>query len=377
MSHRLAFSRAARGCAPALALLVILVLIPAARATAADLPRAKPRVIVTTDINILHGDPDDRQSWVHVLWNLDQLDLRVITADRSVEGPEIGALRACHLAVDAYARDFNDPTVHLRELGYPSPEEIRSRIKPGDLTGLQAIIDEARRDDPRPLYVLVWGHMIVLEHALYLAPDIAPRLRVISIATWNNLNRPNPRYGPNSAGRDDIFRDSRYRGLWWLEIETIRPMFAGLVYPERQGVAERPGETQRVPIGGEPFEFLNTLSHFGALGRHMVEVADGNPWARYFRAGDTPSVLYLLDPAGSPDDPSVPSWAGRFERPFPEKRPNHWTDASDGQLDHAHPERTADREADVAKRRFDEVLARRPAMYRAFLDKLERIYGPR
>jgi len=39
---------------------------------------AKPRVFVFTDINIDKGDPDDRQSLVHLLWYADELQIEGI-----------------------------------------------------------------------------------------------------------------------------------------------------------------------------------------------------------------------------------------------------------------------------------------------------------
>ena len=41
----------------------------------------KPRVIITTDINNAGGDPDDKQSLVHVLWYADELDIVSIIPD--------------------------------------------------------------------------------------------------------------------------------------------------------------------------------------------------------------------------------------------------------------------------------------------------------
>lgn len=339
--------------------------------SAAPAAKVRPRVVITTDINILHGDPDDRQSLVHLLFYLDELDVKVIVADRSVERRDNGALRACHLAVDAYAKDYHDPNVKLRARGFPAPELVRSWIKPGDLTGLQAIIDEARRDDPRPLYVLVWGHMLVLEHALYLAPDIVPKLRVLSIGTWSNPHAPRGRPGANSAGRDDLYRDFNYRGMWWIENSA---MFAGMFHGLEFAPGGGAGETQRIPVGGPPFDFLKEIAKFGALGRHLVEVTEGNRWAEYFRAGDTPTVLYLLDPAHDPDNPAQPGWAGVFERPFPDQRPNHWIDASFGLLDHERPEKTQANAAEARRKQVEAFLAVRPKVYDAFLAKLRSLY---
>ena len=62
----------------------------------------RPRVFVFTDINIDSGDPDDRQSLIHLLWYANQLDIQGIVPDRwDARGWE-----ACQLAVAAYEKDF-------------------------------------------------------------------------------------------------------------------------------------------------------------------------------------------------------------------------------------------------------------------------------
>jgi len=75
---------------------------------------SKPRVFIFTDINIDAGDPDDRQSLIHLLWYANELEIEGIVPGRwQAKGQE-----ACQLAVEAYAKDYN---YTLKKKGYPKP----------------------------------------------------------------------------------------------------------------------------------------------------------------------------------------------------------------------------------------------------------------
>lgn len=128
--------------------------------------------------------------------------------------------------------------------------------------------------------------------------------------------------------------------------------------------------------GDEPQEMFHKLSAYGALGQHMIDVTEDEPWARYFRVGDTPSVLYVIDPRRNLDDPTQSSWAGQFSRPLPDERPNYFTDRSGPvEWNYADPCATwHNHEAmfDYAKGTLEKE---RPAMYGGLLRKLDRVYG--
>jgi hypothetical protein len=53
--------------------------------------------------------------------------------------------------------------------------------------GSDWIVRSARRDDPRPLWLLVWGGIDDLAQALHDAPDILPKLRVYFIGGPNKM----------------------------------------------------------------------------------------------------------------------------------------------------------------------------------------------
>jgi hypothetical protein len=225
-----------------------------------------PRVFVFTDINIDQGDPDDRQSLVHLLWYADELRIEVI---------------GTHLLL------------------------------------------EADRD--------------------YLP------------ANWARTERPCEQPNWNGAGRNAIYNDPRFRDIWWGEMNWT---YAGMF------------------TGEEPTELFEQLGEFGALGQHIHQVVANQPWARYFRVGDTPSVLYVIDADHDRDDPTDSSWAGQFVRPFPESRPHYYTDHADAiDWNDADPCSTWERHIEVRDHAKGTLEKRRPERYAALLKKLTELYS--
>jgi hypothetical protein len=139
------------------------------------------------------------------------------------------------------------------------------------------------------LYVLVWGGIEDLAQALHDAPDILPKLRVYWIG------------GPNKKWSPDAYQYivDHHPELWIIEANaTYRGWFVG-------------GE-QSGPWGNEAFVSQH-IAGKGALGGFFVrQKAD-------VKMGDTPSVGWLL--SATPEDPSQPSWGGRFVRAW--ERPYH------------------------------------------------------
>ncbi len=335
-------------------LLILVALIPCncLLAQIAGDRYSRHRVIITTDINNAGGDPDDKQSMAHVLWYANELEIVGIIPDYwTGDGVE-----ATLEAVAAYERDYTADGSRLNRLSYPSSSHIRDLVARTPEAAVRRIIEEAHRPDPRPLYVLVWGQMNTLRDALFTDQTIAGKLRVLTIAT-------NVKYQPdgdcdavnwNGGGRHDIFNDPRFVDLWWLESDwTYNGMFEG----------------------PEPKQMLEELSQAGALGSYISYVVAGIDWAQYFRVGDTPTVLYLIDPGNDYDDPSKGSWAGRFTRPLPETRPNYWTGVDGGrQWDYGDPCSTWENAEAVYDARINTLLEHRPELYEALLDKLDGLY---
>ncbi len=243
------------------------------------------RVLVSTDIG--GTDPDDFQSMVHYLLYADLFDTEGLIS--SPWGPG----RKEHLleVIDRYERDYERLVTYSPR--YPTPEQLRSLVRQGAIErapdrgyrgpteGSEWIIHCARRDDPRPLYVLVWGLLEDVAQALHDDPGIAGRLRVYFIGG------PNKKWGANAY--EYIRRE--FPDLWIIENNsTYRGWFVG---------GDQSGD-----LGNERFVAEHVAGH-GALGDYFAGFLGGR-----LKMGDTPSVAYLL--RGTPEDPTQPSWGGQF-----------------------------------------------------------------
>lgn len=250
------------------------------------------RIVVSSDIG--GTDPDDFQSMVHLLVYADVFDIEGL-----ISSP-YGAGRVHDIldAIDCYEDDFQNLVSYSDQ--YPTPHELRAITRQGEIErapyagfrqatdGSKWIIECARKEDPRPLYLLVWGGIEDVAQALHDAPDILPKLRVYWIG------------GPNKKWSPDAYQYivDNHPQLWMIESNsTYRGWFTG-----------------RDPAGdlGNNTFVSKYIAGNGALGNffasRMAEV----------KMGDTPSVAWLL--AGNADNPTQPSWGGSYvaawERPF-------------------------------------------------------------
>jgi len=336
--------------------------------------KVKPRIIVTTDIQVCCGDPDDIQSLCHLLWYADELDIRAIIPEKFGRSEKPGGITAAESVLASYELDYNDSSNRFIEMGFPDPEYLRNEVLVTDRdSAINRIISEANKKTKDPLYILAWGNMNIVKDALLKAPDIADKTRVLTIGT--NLRAPAddgdgtlPNW--NGPGRNRIYGDPQFDELWWIENDWgYNGMFSGLEYPEAGGR----------PVGGRPYEILQELAEKGGhLGKQMMEAVseDRVKWAYYFRAGDTPTVLYLVDPDNDLDDPGKGSWAGIFRQPFPETRPNYWTnDVGESGFDYADPQESWNLADSAIHESYRYMLEEREEMYSELLKKVEMIYA--
>ncbi len=248
---------------------------------------ARHRVLVTTDIG--GTDPDDYQSMAHLLLYADTLEIEGLASSPFEREGKDKILEV----IEAYARDF--PNLRTWSAAYPDPDALRAMtkqggVKPAPYSGLRGttegsdwIVRCARRDDPRPLHVLVWGALEELTQALHDAPDILPKLRVYYIGG------PNKKWGPDAYQ----YLVDHFPTLWIIEANsTYRGYFLG---------GDQSGEW-----GNRSF-VASHIAGRGALGDYFAQHLGGT-----IKMGDTPSVNWLL--RGNPADPASPGWGGRFVR---------------------------------------------------------------
>jgi hypothetical protein len=240
--------------------------------------------------------------------------------------------------VGAYGKVRDNLLKH--EPGYPEADRLLSLIREGrpafgmaavgpgmDSPGSEAIIQAVDRDDPRPVWVLVWGGPNCLAQALWKvratrSPDdrnrFVSRLRVYTI-----------------SDQDDS-------GPW------IRRTFPGLFYIASPGTHAGGGYHHATwsGISGDRFHGRFVGADFSIVDNPWLDAnvrAKGplgaqQSFTKFLMEGDTPSFLYLVDNGlGDPEHPDWGSWGGRYELytprtrkwlPDPETRPL-WTDAED------------------------------------------------
>jgi len=295
----------------------------------------KPRVFVLTDIE---NEPDDAMSMVRFLIYSNHWDVEGLVATTSIHLKNKTASWRIREIVEAYSQVRDNLEQH--EPGFPKGEYLLSIIKDGiplygmegvgegkDSEGSELLIKAVDCDDPRPLWVLVWGGPNVLAQALWKVRatrseeklDIfVSRLRVYAI-----------------SDQDDS-------GPW------MRKTFPGLFYIVSPGF--HAGGAYHFAtwsgISGDHFHGRFTGADFSIVDNPWLDehirskgpLGAAYPQVKFLMEGDTPTFLYLVNNGlGNPEHPNWGSWGGRYELYIPptqkcflepETRPI-WTDAAD------------------------------------------------
>ena len=272
------------------------------------------RVVISSDIG--GSDEDDIQSMIHYLLYSDLFDTEGIISSPPGKGRKSDILKV----IDAYEKDYpnlatwsDKPATQMADK-YPSPDYLRSISKQGAIDpappsgfsksteGSQWITQCAKKEDRRPLYILVWGAITDVAQALHDDPLIKGKIRVHFIASWNLRQDPNSFYYIDKIHPDlwVIFNNSTFRG-WYMGVRQDGD-FGNKSFVEKYVKGRR------------------------ALGDYFATLKGGS-----IKMGDTPSYAFLL--RGNPDDPTQDSWGGRFVKM--KGRPSWWVDDPDPALKEA------------------------------------------
>ncbi|HLY41546.1 MAG TPA: nucleoside hydrolase-like domain-containing protein [Terracidiphilus sp.] len=288
----------------------------------------KPRVVIISDIG---NEPDDQMSFVRLLLYSNELDLEAMIATTSTWQKTATHPETMRKLIEDYGQVR--PNLLLNAQGWPEAKELAGRVYAGQSAygmaatgpgrtsdGAKAILIAADRDDPRPLWICIWGGANTLAQALIearatrtpeqLARFIA-KLRIYSI-----------------SDQDDA-------GPW------IRREFPDLLYIV----------SPSTPTSGE-YYMATWTGISGDLYYRNCEGADftvvtnewleknirskgplGNDYPRFMfiMEGDTPSFLGLIDNGlNAFRRPDWGGWGGRyvFRQPFGETHPI-WTQGGD------------------------------------------------
>lgn len=268
----------------------------------------KPRLFVLTDIG---GDPDDQMSMVRLMTYSNQLDIEglVATEVKDKVNPE-----RIHQIVDAYGEVRDN--LELHEPGFPTVNYLKSHIAQGipvggmegvgqgnDSPGSEKLIEVVDREDPRPVWVTVWGGPSVLAQALF---------KVRSTRTEEEVNKFVAKL------RIYAISDQDDSGPW------IRKEFPELFYIVTPG-SNSGGAYHHatwIAIGGDKFHGRFDGADFQLVSNEWLEknirrkgpLGKVYPHWEYMMEGDTPSFLYLINNGlNCPDNPNWGGWGGRYE----------------------------------------------------------------
>ena len=165
------------------------------------LHRLAPRLFVLTDIG---NEPDDQMSFVRLLLYSNELDIEGLVATTSTWQKEYPQPETLLAVLEALRRGAGKPGASTRPAGPTRRIAARARAAAGRTAsawrpscknepspGAVALLRAAQRNDPRPLWISVWGGANTLAEALMharatLAPAavdaLVAKLRVYSIS---------------------------------------------------------------------------------------------------------------------------------------------------------------------------------------------------
>ena len=259
----------------------------------------KHRLFVLTDIG---GDPDDQMSMVRLLTYANQIDIEGLVADRRGQVVRIEAI------IEAYGKVRDNLEFH--EPGFPEANKLMActaqALTTQDLdaatqaeasAGVKLLIDAVDRDDPRPLWVNIWGGPSVLGQTLWRicatrspkeVAKFVSKLRIYSISDQDPT-------GPD-----------------------IRAAFPDLFYIVTPGANAGGGfhHATWIGIGGDKFHGRFDGADFGLVTNEWLErnirskgpLGNVYPHWEFMMEGDTPAFLYLVN--NGLNNPDQPDWGG-------------------------------------------------------------------
>lgn len=289
---------------------------------------AKTRIVVLTDIA---NEPDDQMSMVRFLVYSNVFDVEGLVAGTSTWMRNTVRPDVIQSLIDAYAHVKANLDKHAP--GYPEPAALRSVVAAGQPSfgmaavaadkmsaGAELILRAADRDDPRPLWITVWGGANTLAQALLHARNTRTPARVETLVTKLRVY--------SISDQDDA-------GPW------IRREFPGLFYIAMPSTPD--GDQYAMAtwtgISGDKFyrnapgaDFTTfTDAWVNANIRSKGPLGKLYPYPCCIHEGDTPSYLGLIDNGlASGSSPTYGGWGGRYVwRQFYGEPHPFWTQGGD------------------------------------------------
>lgn len=272
----------------------------------------KQRVIVLTDIT---NEPDDQESLVRFLVYANEYDIEGIVATTSVHLRSAVRKDKIMELIDAYEKV--KPNLDKHASAFPSARYLRSVTKShlplygrdgvGDdknSEGSDLIIRTVDKNDPRPVWVSIWGGANCLAQALYKVKStrsagelkrFVAKLKVYSISDqddtgrWIRNNFPELFYVVTPSAEHWL----EYYKATWTGISGDRHYKNAPMY--------------KFDMVDNAWLEEHIINGHGALGELY-------PKLTYIMEGDTPSFLWLINNGlGSAVSPAYGGWGGRYD----------------------------------------------------------------
>jgi hypothetical protein len=301
---------------------------PGVQAPAADSFTGHPRVAIISDIG---NEPDDQMSFVRLLLYSNELDLEAMIATTSTWQKTATHPETMHSIVEAYRKVRPNLLVHAK--GWPTADELDQRIFAGQpaygmaatgegksSAGSQALERAIERDDPRPLWVCLWGGVNTLAQALIdlrTKHSAAEMERLISHLRVSSI-----------SDQDDA-------GPW------IRREFPSLFYVVKPSPAngEEYYSATWTGISGDLYYRNGAGADTSLVTNEWLEsnIRNKGPMGKWYprfmfiMEGDTPSYLGLIDNGlNAYRRPDWGGWGGRYVYRQPYGEPHAiWTQGGD------------------------------------------------
>ncbi len=288
----------------------------------------KPRVVIISDIG---NEPDDQMSFVRLLLYSNEFDLEAMIATTSTWQKTRTHPETMHQLVDAYAQVR--PNLLLHAKGWPEASDLNARVFTGQAAyglaatgegkssdGAKAILRAADRDDPRPLWICIWGGANTLAQALLdlratrppdQAAKLIARLRVYSISDQDDA-------GP--------WIRREFPDLFYI-VTPSTPTSGEYLYATWTGISG--DKYYRNGEGADSTTVTNEWLDANIRGKGPLGKV--YPKFMFIMEGDTPSFLGLIDNGlNAYRRPDWGGWGGRYvyRQPYGETHPI-WTQGGD------------------------------------------------
>lgn len=286
----------------------------------------KPRIVVLTDIAPANVELDDMESMVRLLVHADLFEIEALIASggwNSSGGPyPKNWIDSLQTTIYMYEKDLPNlmkRSVQTRflpiekeseqqKIGYwPSSDYLKSRTmlgslelgyqkigKENDSPGSDFIIKLADENDPRPLWIAVWGGGNTLAQAIWKVQQQRTKAELKTFLNKLHVYTITDQDVPWGDRQNYLFSSHH-----WMRKEFGKDLF--FIWDESAWLSQN-------SIGSQNWEeYATHIQNHGNLGRIY-------PKNKYGVEGDTPSFLYVI-PNGLSNSTACNQvgWAGYFE----------------------------------------------------------------